>query len=344
MIAPPRIFRAAALAAGIALLAACTGVPRSELPSEPIAILYRDPETARERAEDLRARDPEVKALETAPRRDGVATLGAISHQLGALLGAGPEERREHVGRLALLDANADEVELVRAARPGAVPLDWSRDHERLLFAQLESEYMQLFEYDRISGEVRPVTHGPEVHPRGCYASGGRLAWMTVAVERGQVVTRIELTDGGGVNPKAISSGPRDHSPACAPDGSAVAWVDTPLRGHPWITVASPPDGGSPRRVTPGREPSFSPDGEWILYSAPVGREWQLWRIRADGTGRARVGRGGSEDELPSVSPDGKLVVYVVENDFRRSLHVRRFDGTGDRMLFNDGDGDRPVW
>lgn len=325
-------------------LPACAGLSRSELPEEPIAIAYLDPEAARKRSEDLLARDPEVVAADRARRKDGVAPVSEISRQIGSLLGGLVRERREHVGRLALLDPRTAEVQVLRAARLGAVPLDWSPDHRRLLFAQLELEYLQLFEYDHQTGEVRPMTHGPRVHPRGCYASGGRLVTMTVDVVKDQVETRIELTNAGGVNAQRVSTGPRDHSPTCAPDGSAVAWVETPLRGRSWIVSRKPLVGGEPRRLSPGREPSFSPDGKWILYSAPIGREWQLWRIRPDGTGRARVGPGGVEDQKPDVSPDARLVVYVVENDFRRSLHVRRMDGTGDRILFNDGDADRPVW
>ena len=67
-------------------------------------------------------------------------------------------------------------------------------------------------------------------------------------------------------------------------------------------------------------------------------------RVRPDGTGRAPIGRGLFDERRPTFSPDGRLVAYVTEVDSRPILNVRRFDGTGDRVLFNDGDADHPVW
>jgi TolB protein len=99
------------------------------------------------------------------------------------------------------------------------------------------------------------------------------------------------------------------------------------------------------RSIAKGREPAFSPDGEWIVYSRAVGKTPALWRVRRDGTGRTRLGRGSGADEYgPTVSPDGSLVVYESVSGNRYRLFVRRFDGTGDSVLFSNGDGTHAVW
>ncbi|MBW2541489.1 MAG: PD40 domain-containing protein [Deltaproteobacteria bacterium] len=136
-----------------------------------------------------------------------------------------------------------------------------------------------------------------------------------------------------------------DGEPACSPDGSAAAYVRLLPgdRSEIWIHFF----GGEepPRAIAQGRDPSFSPDGEWIVYSRHAGNAPALWRIRRDGTGRTRIGRGsGAEEYGPAVSPDGSLVAYESVSGNRHRLFVRRFDGTGDRVLFADGDGTHVVW
>jgi Tol biopolymer transport system component len=292
----------------------------------------------------MRARDPEVQQATRARRKSGVAMVDELRRQATSLLGGGAGESTRHAGRLALLDVRSGEVDVIEGARRGATPLDWSPDHRRLLFTQLEGEYLQLFEYDHEQRTVRTVSRGPTVHPRGCYGPDGRTVMMTVGAERGEVVTRIVITRPGGARPERITDRVREHSPACAPDGSSIVWVSSPARGHPQLWARSPALTGTPRRLSPGRFPSYSPDSQWIVYSAPVAGGWKLWRIRPDGTGRAPIGDGALEELHPSVAPDGLYVAYSVEDGFSPRLYVRRLDGSGDRILFHDGDGDRPVW
>jgi Tol biopolymer transport system component len=182
------------------------------------------------------------------------------------------------------------------------------------------------------------------VHPDGCYGPEGRFVLARAEVRRGEVVSRIQLTEPGGIQPRAISESNAAYGPACAPDGRAVAWVALDEQGREGLIVRMPTLGGKPRRIGPGRDPAFSPDGEWIVYSAPVGREWRLYRIRPDGSGRRAIGRGAFDELEPSFSPDGRLVVYVSDDGIHKRIYLRRFDGTGDRVLLESGGGNNPVW
>jgi TolB protein len=123
-----------------------------------------------------------------------------------------------------------------------------------------------------------------------------------------------------------------------------VVWVTRLPDGRDHLVALSLVGERSPRRLGPGRDPAFGPDGHWVVFSAWIGDRWQLWRIRPDGTGRARVGTGALDEVQPAVSPDGRHVAYVVEEDHRSSLYLRRLDGSGDRILFRDGDAESPVW
>jgi Tol biopolymer transport system component len=334
--------RIAALAGLMAAEASCQsgGVPTAEIPAEPIAVVYRAPELARRRAEFLE--DDAAKP----PPREGVAHVDVLSRYVSDMLGT--RGRRgipaRFAGQLALLDPRTGDVRPVEAARRGAIPLEWSADRSRLLFTQAVGGLTQIFEFERASGEVLQLTRGPTAHPRGCYGPEGRLVAMELEAPVEPLESRIVLLDRRGGAPVPVSLSAVASSPACAPDGSAIAWVAKPEGGGEQIVVQSPALTGKPRVLAPGREPAFSPDGQWIAFSAPTRDQWRLWRIRPDGTGRAPIGRGALDEHGPTVSPDGRLVVYVAELEHRTRLYLRRLDGSGDRIFFANGDAEHPVW
>ncbi|MGH0032112.1 MAG: TolB family protein [Myxococcota bacterium] len=349
--------RRGAAAAGVAWLGlgcGLGGVPRAELPEDPIAISYRTPEEARRRADDYQdGRQPgEARRTTARPPRAGYADLVAseenVSEFLDRLFGRGPEDERRHQGRLALLNPRTGQVEVLAAARRGSVPVVWSPDRQRLLFAQPDGDGFQIFEYDRGERTVRQVTHGPLSHTQGCYGPDGRIVVAVVDARSSPLRTYIAISGTGGRRPfRPLTDGPSDHSPACQPGLDRLVFVREiePPRAEIFVTDLDPDAGEPPRRLSPGRHPSFTSDGVWVAFAAPFQKESRLWRMRADGTGRSPIGRGVRHESRPAVSPDGTLVVYVAaETQPRRHLYVRRFDGSGDRILFADGDAEFPVW
>ena len=323
------------------------GIARDEFPEQPIAFIYVSEEEARQRAELVSA--PAAPGLVGASGRRGIVDLNAFHDYLDDTFGRASDVQLE--GRLALFNPRSNQLTVLASARKGAIPQDWSADRNRLLFAQKDAQTFQLYEFDGRSQAVSRRTRGPDRHPQGCYGPDGRLVVVVERVEAGdstesqrRVVSRIGIT-GPGDEIEIISSGPLDADPSCAPDGTAVAYVRffSWRRSEIWVHHFT--DGGNARVSTRGRDPSFAPDSQWIVYSQRVDNQHTLWRIRRDGVGRTRLGRGSGTDEYgPAVSPDGSLVVYesVFENRYR--LFLRRFDGTGDRVLFSAGDGTHAVW
>jgi hypothetical protein len=338
------------LAAALTGLVGCAGsaLRSAEVPDAPIAIQWRDPAVARRHAELLESQEPAAPRAR-GPR--GVAHVDDIAGYLKGIAGAGrglPSEG-DSAGRLALLDPRTGAVTPVEGALRDAIPVAWSEPGRRLVFSQFEGEFRQLYELDLGRDEVRRLTRGPNAHARGCVLPDGSLVASSAGTEEvapglePRFVSRIVVARPGGSPPQALSEGPADHSPACAPDGRAVVWVARSDKGREWLMSRTPLDGPI-RQLGPGREPSFSRDGEWVIYAAPVRRSWRILRVRPDGTGRAPVGETALEEHLPAFSPDGRLAVVVVHDGFARRLHVRRLDGSGDRILFDDGDAEFPVW
>jgi Tol biopolymer transport system component len=326
------------------LLACAGGIPDVEIPAEPIAIHYRTPEEARAHVKRLgRAPASPERAAGESARTARVPHVDEMRDLLQALLG-GASESRDTAGRLVLLDARTGAIEPLEGARRGAIPLAWTSDRRRLLFAQPEARTVQIWELDGAEQSVRPITRGPRSHLQGCYLAQRRIAVVEAVSEAQGLRSMVRVTGPGGARPHAaLSEGPVDHSPACAPEGDRVVWVAEPVRGRPRLLLADVAGGGV-RQLGPGRDPVFTSDGSWIVFSARSGGRSRLWRIRPDGSGRAPLGPAGREAFAPAASPDGRHVAYVAFEGARRHLYLRRLDGTGDRLLFLEGDAEHPTW
>lgn len=318
----------------------------SGLPDAPIAIHYRTPEETRRRVERWQqervARDPRAAARETG----GVPHVDALGGWLGRVLGAPKEPERSNPGALVLLDPRSGALRRVPGVARGAIPQAWSADRSRLLYRSQEGSRLQLWELDLASAEVRPLTRGRRSHPEGCYAWRDRLVVTVLEREREGFRSWIALSGPGGRGPyRALSAGPTDHSPSCTPDGRSAAWVHEARSGQPELRFRPLEEGAGVRHLPAGVDPTFSPDGRWLVFSARSRGRFQLWRMRPDGTARAPLGEPDLDALAPSVSPDGAFVVYVAsEQPSRRQLWLRAFGGGAPRMLPVPGEADAPVW
>jgi Tol biopolymer transport system component len=335
--------RALAALGLLALSSACARTPQIEpeqLPAEPIAFVFIDPVKAREISERIAERKKQGL-----PGHPGVARID----QLAKLFKSDSEVfAAELIGRASLLDPRSASATPLETLPKGARPLEWSRDHSRLLFAAPRFDVYQLTELQLATGELRTYTQGGGDHPSGSLATDGTLAYSEVAGASGARPgdARIFVRSPGGGEPRPVTSGPADISPTWSPDGSALVYQTRGADGNLAIALLQPID-GAPRLLARGLDPVFTPDGQWIVYSQRLAVGTRLWRMRPDGSGKLALGEAPTvigDERHPAVSPDGRYVAYVADDAGRRTLRVRRFDGGGDRELFDAGDGVLPVW
>jgi dipeptidyl aminopeptidase/acylaminoacyl peptidase len=119
-----------------------------------------------------------------------------------------------------------------------------------------------------------------------------------------------------------------------SPDGHFVAFVVNELdavadtaRSSIWIV---PSEGGSPRRLTQGNEPRWSPDGRSLAFVSDRGRGAQVWLLRLDGGDAECLTDVAGGVTGPSVwSPDGARIAFtarvsIVDRSLERSPRVIR--------------------
>jgi hypothetical protein len=336
---------AGGLAAVQAALAGCTGAGfrLEDLPDAPLAIVYRTREESERRVEMLeRAKEPPT----IAKGNDRYSLR--IEEAIDAFgLGRSSEDRAaDLLGRMAVVAPAREEVHPYDFALTGDRPYDWSENHERLLFRSLRHDGLQLFEWNVANGNIRPLTAGPAAHHSGCYGPEGRLAYARhePSAGGGGSQSRIYVTGRGGGLPRPVSPGPHDQKPVWSPDGSVILYETTDPAERAAIAALEPDGEDSVRLIARGRDPDFTPDGGWVVYSAHTRWGWRLYQMRPDGTGKRPIGQSPRDEHDPTVSPDGRFIVYVADDEQRQQLRVRSRDGSGDRPLLFHGDGIAPVW
>ena len=78
-------------------------------------------------------------------------------------------------------------------------------------------------------------------------------------------------------------------------------------------------DGSNERRLVPGEDmeysPSFSADGQWVVFTADHGGQADLYRVHPDGSGLQQLTSDAAFDDQGSLSPDGRKLAFVSTRD-----------------------------
>jgi dipeptidyl aminopeptidase/acylaminoacyl peptidase len=204
-----------------------------------------------------------------------------------------------------------------------------------------------------VSGAPRALLEGIDVNPSVGHAravladGGGTLAYLTRVGDgtvRGTRLVRLQAD--GTSRDLYVSTGAGVTDPAWSPDGRRIAIEVTGVDGRRDIGTLDVATGAYQRLTSDGTSgtPSWSADGQRVLFGSQRGGRWAIWSQPADGSGGAEklvdlVGAGGGTGT--SLSPDGRWLVYEAGDGQRGSLMV--VDLAGDRRprpLVADGAGE----
>lgn len=92
-------------------------------------------------------------------------------------------------------------------------------------------------------------------------------------------------------------------------------------------------------------EPSWSPDGEKILFVSDREGNFDIYVMNADGSSPQNLTRNSAWDSEPAWSPDGKKIVFASDRDGNHEIYSMNRDGTGVKRLTHNALYDsRPAW
>src|SRR3972149_1268258 len=159
------------------------------------------------------------------------------------------------------------------------------------------------------------------------------------------------ITDGGQV----------DFHPDFRPDGKELVfasrseiskdnkefWNISPYHVNLWLKDSN---GNNRRQLTTGKVidcyPSFTPDGEKVLFVSNRGGQWDVWSIKRDGSGLIRLTDNQDKDYSPRATPDGKHILFFSTPTsseagyITESVWIMDMDGKNAKRLTSGGKGD----
>ncbi|HUG53175.1 MAG TPA: biopolymer transporter TolR [Vicinamibacteria bacterium] len=123
-------------------------------------------------------------------------------------------------------------------------------------------------------------------------------------------------------------------------DGTMLAISDHSQGDGQSTIYTLPAGGGTPRRVTP-RTPSYlhgwSPDGRFLVYTGGRDGEYDIYRIRADGSEpETRLTDAEGLDDGPEYSPDGGHIYFNSVRSGTMQLWRMKADGSSAEQLTRD--------
>ena len=175
------------------------------------------------------------------------------------------------------------------------------------------------------------------------------LGGLTFAQELPYTVRNI--TDGGQI----------DFHPDFRPDGKELVfasrseiskddkefWNISPYYVNLWLIDS---DGNNRRQLTNGKVidcyPSFTPDGEKVLFVSNRGGKWDVWSIKRDGSALIRLTDNQDKDYSPRATPDGKHILFFSTPTsseagyITESVWIMDMDGKNAKRLTSGGKGD----
>jgi Tol biopolymer transport system component len=200
----------------------------------------------------------------------------------------------------------------------------WSPDGRFIVFdgpaGNSETEFYRI---DLETGEITGVMHfGPDERiSGGAWGPDGKyfLARANTKAGFSQIVVR-DLKSGEEQELYRFPTLERGIVLALSPDSRRLSFIN-----YGWGTVRSlrivPASGGDAREVwsfgetkrgTPSADPTWTPDGRYILFSARDKPGWDLWRVPIEGGKPEKMGlhRDWAMWD-PTVSPDGRRLTFA---------------------------------
>jgi TolB protein len=90
--------------------------------------------------------------------------------------------------------------------------------------------------------------------------------------------------------------------------------------------------------------PDWGPDGDIVFWSGQESCYGQVWKARADGTGRTQLTEAPlpSHNDDPAWSPDGAQVLFTSDRNGKPQVFVMNADGSDERAIVENTAGPGP--
>ena len=232
---------------------------------------------------------------------------------------------------------------------------DCSPDGRYVVYTSGTGASLELWLLELATGQTRQLTHdgAVDVEPRWS-PDGRRIAFVSTRYHRHFHLFVADFADGELRNVVRLTGENRsplpryyysafDHeiNPTWTRDGRSIVFVSNRGRIHGtggiWQMPATPGAEAHELRYEEtnwGARPDFSPDGQRLVYSSYLGRNWlQLWLMPGAGGEPFPISYGEWDETGPRWSPDGALIASISNRTGDTQLHLTGIPGGDSRVL-----------
>ncbi|HLF57612.1 MAG TPA: hypothetical protein VI942_12265, partial [Thermoanaerobaculia bacterium] len=162
--------------------------------------------------------------------------------------------------------------------------------------------------------------------------SAGRVALFDVAARTTRSLLPIQPVRGGI---------------AYAGRGSVIVGLGSEEQSLSELTVSAEGAWSATRQLTEGpffdRQPVYSPDGRWIVFTSNRSGNLDLWRLARDSGELQRLTDHAAEDWDPALSADGKRLVFSSNRTGRFQIWIAEADGSSPRQVTDIENAQNPT-
>jgi Tol biopolymer transport system component len=92
------------------------------------------------------------------------------------------------------------------------------------------------------------------------------------------------------------------------------------------------------------RQPVYSPDGEWVLFSSNRSGNQDLWEVSTKAGALRRITDDPGDDWDPAFTPDGRKILWASSRAGHLEIWMAEVDGSNARQVTHDGlDAENPT-
>ena len=193
----------------------------------------------------------------------------------------------------------------------------FSPDGHRMAYVSTRDGNLEIYVMNLKTDVFRRLTNHPGVDDNPAWSPDGR--WIAFDSNRAGAfdIYKVEVS---GENLQQLTHGEQSYHSAWSPDGLIA------FDSKDGIHVMDS-DGGNLRRLEnqprAGKTPSWSPDGEQIVFSDMIlGGNWDIYILNIDGSNLRRMTRHPSKDMFPVWSPDGRSIVFYSQWNQKTDIYL----------------------
>lgn len=176
----------------------------------------------------------------------------------------------------------------------------WSPDGARLAIALSKDGNYQVYIVNADGSGLRRLTTGNGIDTEPQWGPDGQTIYFTSDRSGGPQIYKMNVN--GGNATRVTFNGSYNISPRIAPDGKTLAWISQ--RDGGYSLYAMDLASGQELRLADGAtEPSFSPNGKYIMYATKGGGRASLAVVSVDGRVKQRLTTQAGNIREPSWGP-----------------------------------------